>query len=49
MKTRASKRLALGAALIMATLAMNSAIADTSPPWKRVRLRCCRPSEFAGV
>jgi hypothetical protein len=34
MKTRASKRLALGAALIMATLAMNSAIADGTRAFK---------------
>jgi hypothetical protein len=34
MKTRASKRLALGAALIMATLAMNSAFADGTRAFK---------------
>ena len=34
MKTRASKRLALGAALIMATLAMNSAFADGTRTFK---------------
>ena len=34
MKTQASKRLALGAALIMATLAMNSAFADGTRAFK---------------